>query len=250
MIDDELVGGVLGRAVKDRHSNVFGRDVDELLSMLNGTTGPDRLVDALVRTGPWGDGFGVDAKGITLQTLIDNPHGIDFGPLEPQLPGNLRTPSGKVELAPVSIVAASPALLATATASAAADDLRLIGRRQLRSNNSWMHNIRVLVKGKDRCTLLMHPDDAGVRGLTDGDSARIASRVGSVDVAVEVSDEMMPGVVCLPHGWGHDVPGTRMSVASERPGVNLNVLTDGAVLDDLSGNATLNGIPVTVCAAG
>src|SRR5262249_14685677 len=127
--------------------------------------------------------------------------------------------------------------------------LVLVGRRHLRSNNSWMHNVNVLVKGKERCTLQVNPDDATSHGLGGGEPARIAGRVGSLVVPVEVTDDVMPGVVSLPHGWGHGQPGTQLSVAAAHPGVNTNVLTDGAELDPLSGNAVLNGIPVTVVPA-
>ena len=122
----------------------------------------------------------------------------------------------------------------------------LIGRRHVRSNNSWLHNSPRLVKGKPRCTLLMHPDDAAGRGVTDGATVRLRSRVGEVEVPVEVTADVMPGVVCLPHGWGHDRPGARMQVARAHAGVNSNRLTDELAIDALSGNAVLNGIPVTV----
>ncbi|MCU0260788.1 MAG: molybdopterin oxidoreductase family protein, partial [Ilumatobacteraceae bacterium] len=128
----------------------------------------------------------------------------------------------------------------------AARELVLVGRRHLRSNNSWMHNIEVLVKGRPRCTLQVHPLDADRLGVVDGASARVTSRVGSVVAPVEVTDAIRPGVVSLPHGWGHDLPGTRLRVAAERAGVNSNVLADHAAMDPLSGTAVLNGIPVTV----
>ncbi|MEZ5166223.1 MAG: molybdopterin dinucleotide binding domain-containing protein [Acidimicrobiales bacterium] len=120
----------------------------------------------------------------------------------------------------------------------------------MRSNNSWMHNVKVLVKGKDRCTLLMHPDDAADAGVVDGALVTVSSEAGSVDVAVEVSDEMRPGVVSLPHGWGHDKPGTKMAVAREHAGVNSNLLAPGTFVDAPSGNAAVNGIPVEVVAVG
>jgi anaerobic selenocysteine-containing dehydrogenase len=122
----------------------------------------------------------------------------------------------------------------------------LIGRRHLRSNNSWMHNVPALVKGRDRCTLQLHPADAARLDLTDGDDAQVTSRVGTLTARVEVTDTVMPGVVSLPHGWGHDVPGTRQTVAAAHPGVNSNVLTDESVIDPLSGNSVLNGIPVEI----
>jgi anaerobic selenocysteine-containing dehydrogenase len=125
----------------------------------------------------------------------------------------------------------------------------LIGRRQLRSNNSWMHNIEPLVKGKDRCTAWVHPDDAARLGLADGAPARVRSRAGEVEVPVEVTDAIMPGVVSIPHGWGHGVAGTRMAVAAAHPGVNSNLLSDELLLDVPSGNAVFNGIPVEVAPA-
>jgi anaerobic selenocysteine-containing dehydrogenase len=126
----------------------------------------------------------------------------------------------------------------------------LIGRRQLRSNNSWMHNLEPLVKGKESCTAHVHPDDAARLGLLDGAAARVSSRVGEIEVQVEVTDAVMPGVVSIPHGWGHDVPGTRMSVARAHPGANSNALADEELIDPLSGNAVLNGIPVQLAPAG
>ena len=125
----------------------------------------------------------------------------------------------------------------------------LVGRRDLRSNNSWMHNVNVLVKGKERCTLNVHPDDAERFGLTDGGEATVASRVGSLVIPVEVTTDILRGVVSIPHGWGHSLPGVRAGIAVGRPGVNTNVLTDPEQLDPLSGNAVLNGIPVTVVPA-
>jgi anaerobic selenocysteine-containing dehydrogenase len=243
VIDEELVTGVLVHAVADPHSVVFGRDPAELRSLVHGSTAADRIVDALVRTGPFGDGFGVDAEGLTLQRMLDHQHGIDFGPLEPRLPQVLQTPSGKVELAPPEILDAIPAVLAT---DAQPDELVMIGRRDLRSNNSWMHNVPVLMKGKQRCTLLIHPLDAAARDLKSGDVAMIRSPTGRVDAPIEITDDVMPGVVCLPHGWGHDAEGSRLSVAGATPGVNMNRLVDGTVLEPLSGNARLNGVPVRV----
>jgi anaerobic selenocysteine-containing dehydrogenase len=156
----------------------------------------------------------------------------------------LRTPSARVELCPAPLAVDVPRL--SAACDAPVDELVLIGRRHLRSNNSWMHNVPALMKGRDRCTLHVHPDDAIRFGLADGDVARVSSRVGAVEVPVEISAEVMPGVVSLPHGWGHDVPGSRMSVARAHAGVNSNVLTDERAIDPLSGNAVLNGIPVRV----
>jgi anaerobic selenocysteine-containing dehydrogenase len=198
----------------------------------------------MLRTGPYGDGFGARPDGLTLATLEANPHGIDLGALTARIPEVLRTPSGKIELAPPAIVADVARLRAAGARSA--PDMVLIGRRDLRSNNSWMHNVENLVRGKARCTLLMHPNDATRLALDDGDTACVRSRVGIVLVPVEVTDAIMPGVVSIPHGWGHDAEGTRMRVAREHAGVNTNLLADEAAMDPLSGNAVLNGIPVTV----
>jgi anaerobic selenocysteine-containing dehydrogenase len=157
----------------------------------------------------------------------------------------LRTPSGKVELAPEAIVADMDRLRA-ALSRERNGGMVLIGRRQLRSNNSWMHNLPALVKGKETCTLHIHPDDAERLGLADGASAHVRSAAGSVEAPVEVTDGIMPGVVSIPHGWGHDADGVRMRVASEHAGVNTNVLADESAVEPLSGNAVLNGIPVEV----
>jgi anaerobic selenocysteine-containing dehydrogenase len=199
----------------------------------------------MLQTGPYGAAFGANPGGASLDLLLANPHGVDYGALEPRLPEALRTKSGRVELAPAELLADVPRLR-TAIDELSNRDLVLVGRRHLRSNNSWMHNIEVLVKGKARCTLHVHPDDASKLGVTDGGVARVTSRVGSVDAVVEVTDAIRPGVVSLPHGWGHGVPGTRMRVAAERAGVNSNVLTDHEAIDPLSGTSVLNGIPVVV----
>nr|WP_221373827.1 molybdopterin oxidoreductase family protein [Actinoplanes polyasparticus] len=196
---------------------------------------PERLLDAALRAGPY---------GLTLEQLVASPHGIDLGPLEPRLPEVLRTPSGRVELCPEPLAADVERLRGALDREP--DGLVLIGRRHLRSNNSWMHNVPALVKGRDRCTLQLHPADAARLDLTDGDDAQVTSRVGTLTARVEVTDTVMPGVVSLPHGWGHDVPGTRQTVAAAHPGVNSNVLTDESVIDPLSGNSVLNGIPVEI----
>ncbi|MBZ0234888.1 MAG: molybdopterin oxidoreductase family protein, partial [Deltaproteobacteria bacterium] len=209
---------------------------------------PVRVVDALLRLGPYGDGFGARPDGLTLDKLVaEHPHGIDLGPLAPRLPGILRTESKHVELAP-PLVLDDVARLERAL-DAAPPDLVLIGRRDLRSNNSWMHNLVPLIKGPARCTLRVHPDDAARLGLVDGGGARVTSRAGEVIAPVEVSDELRPGVVSLPHGFGHDLPGVRMGVARAHAGVNVNVVSDEGFLDVPSGNAAFNGVPVTVAPA-
>jgi anaerobic selenocysteine-containing dehydrogenase len=207
--------------------------------------GPERMLDLQIRSGPFGDRYGEQPDGLTLQHFRDRPHGIDMGPMVPMVRDLLNTPSGKIELAPPYITA-DVTRLATRIERGDADSLVLISRRHLRSNNSWMHNVKVLVKGKDRCTLLIHPDDAERLGIEDGKLARVSSEAGAIDVPVEVSDEMMPGVVSLPHGWGHDKEGTRLSVAREHAGVNNNLIAPGRLVDPLSNNAIVNGFPVEV----
>ncbi len=209
--------------------------------------GPERLLDLTIRTGPWGDGYGENPDGLTLQSFRDAPHGIDSGPMVPRVRELLTTPSGRIELAPDYILADLPRL--EARLDRRDGGLVLISRRHLRSNNSWMHNVPVLVKGKDRCTLLIHPDDAVQAGVHDGDLARVSSEAGAVDVPVEVTDEMMRGVVSLPHGWGHNLDGVQLSVAREHAGVNNNLLAPGTLVDAISGNAIVNGIPVEVVPA-
>ena len=191
-----------------------------------------------------GDRYGERPGGLTLDAFRDRPHGIDMGPLVPRLAEVLATPSGKVELAPPYITADVPRL--AARLERRSEGLVLVSRRHLRSNNSWLHNVEVLVRGRDRCTLLIHPDDAARCGVADGRRARVSSEAGSVEVPVEVSDEMMPGVVSLPHGWGHDKPGTRQSIARAHAGVNSNLLAPGHLVDPISNNAVVNGIPVEV----
>jgi anaerobic selenocysteine-containing dehydrogenase len=245
-------------SVADPSSPIHGRDADEILEALaaSGRRGPERLLDVMLQTGPFGAGFGArdtvstpdgERPAASLDVLLANPHGVDYGPLQPRLPEILRTPSGTIELDHPVLLADLERLADTADALASRG-LVLVGRRDLRSNNSWMHNIEVLVKGKPRCTLHVHPDDAARLGLADGGHARVTSRVGTVDAPVVVTDEVRPGVVSLPHGWGHDRPDTRLRVAAERAGVNSNVLADHEAMDPLSGTSVLNGIPVTVAA--
>ena len=212
-----------------------------------GQLGPRGMLDVGLRQGPYGAGFAPFATGLRLKTLEDNPHGVDLGPLQPSLPARLRTADRRMHLAPALFVADVARLAATLdSAPANAGTLSLIGRRALRSNNSWMHNSERLVRGKNRCTLQMHPADAAARGVCDGDEACITSRVGSVVAPIEVTNTVMAGVVSLPHGWGHGRVGTRIPTANANAGVSINDLTDDQRLDALTGNAGFSGVPVTV----
>ncbi|RPE45109.1 anaerobic selenocysteine-containing dehydrogenase [Streptomyces sp. Ag109_O5-1] len=246
-VDDMAIGQTLGKAVNDPHSPVHGRDPQELTALLAGDTGPERRLDLMLRLGPYGDGFGARPDGLTLERLLAHPHGIDLGPLRSRLPQPLKTRSGKVELLPRPIADDLPRLRAALDTSPAA--LVLVGRRHLRSNNSWMHNVPALTGGTNRCTLHIHPEDAERLGVRDGADVRVKGAGGEVVAPAEVTDGVRPGVVSLPHGWGHDRPGTRLSHAATAPGVNVNQLLDGSLLDPLSGNAVLNGIPIEVTAA-
>jgi anaerobic selenocysteine-containing dehydrogenase len=206
--------------------------------------GPIRMLDLTLRTGPFGDRYGENPDGLNLEKLEAQPHGIYLGPMEPCLDEVLATTDGMMHVAPDYITADVPRL--AQRLERADEDLVLVSRRHLRSNNSWMHNVNVLVKGKDRCTLLVHPDDAARYRIGDGELTRVASEAGTVDVVAEVTEDIRRGVVSLPHGWGHNLPGTRLSIANEHAGVNTNVLAPGTFVDVISGNAAVNGIPVTI----
>jgi anaerobic selenocysteine-containing dehydrogenase len=198
-----------------------------------GKLGPEAILDAGLRLGP---------HRLSLAKLRAAPHGIDLGPLEPRLPRRLNTRDKKVDLAPAALVADLPRLERVQPASG----LVMIGRRHLRSNNSWLHNSERLVKGPVRCTVMMHPDDAAARGLADGATARVASEAGAIELPVEITDTMMPGVVSVPHGWGHGRAGVRLAVASRVPGASINDVIDPARIDTLSGTSALSGQPVEV----
>jgi anaerobic selenocysteine-containing dehydrogenase len=241
-VDALFFAGLVATVAARPNARIEGRDAGEIVADTKGV-GPDRLLDFALRTGPWGDGYGSNPEGLTLEKLAARPDGVDLGPLVPRLDEVLETPSGKVELAPAYITGDLPRLQRSLS-QPDGNGLVLVSRRHVRSNNSWMHNLPSLVSGRDRCTLLVHPEDAARLGLEDGKRARVSSQAGSLTAPVEVSDEMMPGVVCLPHGWGHDKPGTRLSVAAEHAGVCNNVLAPGTRVDELSGNAAINGIPV------
>ena len=242
-LDEMVIATMVKREVGDPHSRIAGRGEAEILEELEPRLGPERMLDLMLRAGPHGDAFGDEPGGLTLAVLEESPHGVDLGPLEPRIPELLRTASGRIELAPEPLLADVPRLRESLSREQNGH-MVLVGRRQLRSNNSWMHNLDPLVKGKDPCTAHINPSDAERLGLADGDRATLRSRTGQIDAPVEVTDAVMPGVVSLPHGWGHDAAGTRMSVAAAHPGVNSNVLSDESVVEAVSGNAVLSGIPV------
>jgi anaerobic selenocysteine-containing dehydrogenase len=256
--DDGRILGELRLALERRRSGPLGRRALEARTML--AAGPERLLDLGLRLGPRGAGVRPGRRGLTLERLRREPHGVDLGPLVPCLADRLG--DRRIAAMPAPLVAElqrlahrypeGDSLRAAPRAIAAdrrGDTLTLIGRRELRSNNSWMHNVPRLMRGRDRCTLLIHPRDAARREIRPGARVAVRSRVGEVTVPAELSDDVMPGVVCLPHGFGHGRRGVRLRVAQERAGASLNDLTDPELLDGLSGNAALSGVPVTVAPA-
>ncbi|MEU8895059.1 molybdopterin-dependent oxidoreductase [Nocardia sp. NPDC048505] len=227
-VDELIISGTLHKA-----------GLAERRPELRGATSTEQRLDLMLRVGPYGEWNG---GTLNLQALLDNPHGIDLGPLRPRLPGVLITASGRVELAPPQLLAEVERM--RARIGDAAPDFVLIGRRQLRSNNSWMHNVAPLVSGSNRCTLHIHPEDVARLGL--GEHAVVKSAAGTLTVPLEPTEAIMPGVVSLPHGWGHG--DSEQTVARAHAGVNANVLTDDSVVDVPSGNAVFNGVPVTLIA--
>jgi anaerobic selenocysteine-containing dehydrogenase len=218
---------------------------------------PERMLDLGLRFGPYGDKLNPFSQGLNLRKLKAAVHGIDFGPMRPCLIGRLRTSDKRIHLAPEIFVKDSERLQKRFGTHASRvqsrpealpnnGQLLLIGRRQLRSNNSWLHNSERMVNGKPRCTMLMHPDDAAHRELKSGQKVLVQSKAGSIEIPVEISDEIMPGTVSIPHGWGHNREGIQLSVAEQHAGQSINDLTDNMAIDALCGTAAFSGIPVTV----
>ncbi len=233
----------------DDANRLFGPHAAAVIAATGSLRGPQRGLDVALRSGPYGDQFGLKPEGLNLQKVMaaSDSGGIDLGELQPRIPEMLRTPSGKVELAP-------PLLLqdlerAAQDLRAPAPDLVIIGRRDVRTNNSWMHNLPTLAKGPFRCTALVHPIDAARYGVQDGGMATLRNGHRNVKAQVQFCTDMMPGVVSLPHGWGHNLPGAQLRVAAERPGANINALLDDQLRDPLSGNAVLGGVAITMEAA-
>ena len=208
--------------------------------------GSDWMLNSGLKRGPYRQ-----SHGLTVKKLKKHPHGIDLGPLQPCLPDRLFSSDGKIELAPAEFlegIEQVEALLSEAVPSRSGSrfDLQLIGRRDPRTNNSWLHNSHRLVKGKPRCLALINTADANARGIEDGDTVTVRSRVGEISIPASLTDDIMPGVISIPHGWGHDLEGVRLRIATRHGGVNTNILTDQDYLDTLSGNAALNGVPVSL----
>ncbi|HPG24710.1 MAG: molybdopterin-dependent oxidoreductase [Spirochaetaceae bacterium] len=248
-LDDALVDDLITK-VTAPGALCEGVPRERILSAIGDKRGPMRVLDLMLRSGPYGDRFDAGREGLSLARVIAADGPIDLGPLEPRLPGALKTPDGRIPLAHDYITADVPRLREALERRSGEDGLRLVGRRQVRNMNSWLHNVPVLARGRNRCTLLISPVDATRLGIDHGAKARVRSRSGEVVVEAEVSDEMMPGVVSLPHGFGHTRKGSRLGVAATtQPGVNANQLTDELPLDVPSGTHIANGIPVEVEAA-
>ncbi len=226
-----------------------GRVQNAVLRLVGAVATPERVADLAMRAGPYGILRRGPRRALTMAKVkASGARGVDLGPLTSRLPGPLLTKGKKIRLAPKPMLDEAARLdeLAAERETAAADgyDLVLIGRRQLRSNNSWMHNSARLMKGADRCTALVHPDEAAARGLSEVDRVRVASTVGEIEVPLEISDEMRPGVVSVPHGFGHTRPGVGWKHAASKAGASMNDITDPAIVDGLTGNAAFNAVPV------
>ena len=236
LIDDELLMDDLRRTA--------GPFAEQVFKAVSHRQGVERLLDLGLRAGPYGDQFGMKPDGLNLEKVQVAEGGIDLGEHAPRVPEVLRTPSGKIELAPPMLI--DDLKRPAADLERSTPELVIVGRRQLHGNNSWMHNLPVLAKGAARCIALINPKDAARLGLEDGGRVRIAHDGRSIEAEVEITDEMMPGVVSLPHGWGHDQPGSQLKVAAANPGANLNALMDENRRDPLSGNAVLSGMEVEI----
>jgi len=247
--DWEIFNELRKRMSRNSHKKNLAARLQQ--GILNRMT-PERMLDIALRRGPYGvwGGRKLAKDGLSLKKLKKQPHGVDLGPLRPCLPQRLFTADKQIQLAPEVLLNDLQRLKAHFFDPPAAGkngfDFSLIGRRHLRSNNSWMHNSSRLIKGKPRCTLLMHPQDAAKRGFSDGQPVEVTARVGAVQIPVEFSEEMMPGVVSIPHGWGHHRPEIQLQIAAKQPGVSINDLTDDQMIDELCGNAAFSNVCVKI----
>lgn len=237
-LDDEVATTAIRRAAK-----LAGCELDDVVRATAGRTGPQRLLDLRLRSGPYGDRFGAVPGGLTLELLERNPNGIDYGPLQPRIPEVLRTPNGRINLVPDALTADLPRL--RDTLAQPVPELVLVNRRQRRGMNSWLHNA-LPQPDTGQCALFMNPFDAAARNLVDGDTVRIASKTSAVVAELRITDAMRQGVVSLPHGWGHDGRGLRTTRSAAAPGANVNALVDDTVVEPLTGAPIFNGFPVDV----
>lgn len=241
-LDDFAAMAYASQLAARQTARTNGLEPEKLLATVAPRRGPERILDLLFRSGPYGDGFGERTDGLSMDALADNPHGIDFGALEPRLPDVLL--HDRLVLAPDAVVRDLPRLRELLDA---AQTTLLVGRRHLRTNNSWMHNLDTLAGSTPLCTLHVNSEDAGAWGLVDGGEAVVSGPAGSVTARVEITDDIRRGVVSLPHGFGHDLEGIDQSITEA--GANVNLLTDPSDLDPLSGTAALSAVGVTVAPA-
>jgi anaerobic selenocysteine-containing dehydrogenase len=233
-----LGGGPTGKAWQDRIVAVAER--------LGWQWTPESLLSLAVRIGPYGDRFMPWSRGLNMRTLQEAPHGIDLGPLEPGITRRVQRRGRRMRLAAAPILDDGRRLASTLDVAPSRDALLLIGRREIRTNNSWMHNVPAMVSGRPRCVLWVHPDDAARAGVADGDTATLASRVHRGDVPIRVTDEVSPGVVSLPHGWGHGPSAPWQRTAGAHAGVSANDWSDDQLVEAVVGQSVLNGVPVTL----
>ena len=233
-IEDLIAYTVASQACTDAASRAHGRTPEELLEAVSHRTGVDRILDLRIRTGPYGDGFGSHPDGLTLQHLIDNPHGIDLGPLEPRLPEVLRTPTGRIDVAPAVLLEALTDASSLLNHDSPPPRFTLVGRRHLRSNNSWMKGLPTLTGGSNTPTAMIHPNDAAELGIIDGADLVLNTPTGSITLPASVRDDISPGCVCVPHGWTD---------------ANVNALVDVQAIDSLAGTSVLSGIGITLSRA-
>jgi len=233
-IDELIAYTVASQACTDQASRAHGKKPEDLLAAVSPRTGVDRILDLRIRSGPYGDGFGSYADGLTLQHLIDNPHGIDLGPLQPRLPEVLRTASGRIDVAPPALLDAIEQAAGLLTAPTAAPRFTLVGRRHLRSNNSWMKDLPTLTGGSNTPTVMIHPIDATEIGVGDGERVVISTSAGSITIEAAVRDDVSPGCVCIPHGWS---------------ATNVNALVGVDAIDALAGTSVLNGLGIDLAPA-
>lgn len=244
ILDDFLMQQMIQQEITSESSPLSGRDSEEILRALGSQRGPRRMLDFLLRMGPYGDCFGGNPDGLSLDKLKMYPHGLDLGPLQPRIPEVLRTASGKIEVAPSELLKDVERM--RGDLSCKTDSIVLVGRRDLRSNNSWMHNLSALMKGGARCELLIHPEDATLLGVANHSAALVVTETGKIEVGIEYTEDIMPGVVSLPHGWGHNQSHTKLQIANQHPGINVNRLTNVVETEAITGNAILNGVAVRI----
>jgi anaerobic selenocysteine-containing dehydrogenase len=248
-MDTLIIQGLAEQLAANAQASGRALDAAAILRQAGERGGPGRMLDAMLRNGPYGDGFDDSAEGLSLAKLKAANSCVDLGPMQPALPEALCTPSRRIDLMHAIFSADLPRLRAAFRQRDAVgpNDMLLIGRRHIRDMNTWLHNLTPYVRGKNRCTLKVHPVDAQRIGLHDGGQATVRSRVGVAQVPVEISDEIMPGVVSLPHGFGHRYAEAQQSTAKAvLPGISCNDLIDDEVLDIASGTSVVNGAAVQV----